>query len=133
MTDIEPPINISQTELTNAGFTVSGSDRYNKSVKEYGKILFDKAVNYGDIDKASNTNREVTHEHVKASAHSIANSFGKPVKSRWIIPIQVGEFLCAGIVGLCSGHIDKKEGIIGFAIAFAIGAILFMTEKTISK
>ncbi|WP_444666779.1 hypothetical protein [Flavobacterium columnare] len=133
MPDKEPPINIPQTELTNAGFTNSGSDRYNKSVSEYGKILFDKAVNYGEIDKATNANREVTHEHVKAAAHSIANSFGKPVKSKWIIPLQVGEFLCAAIVGLAGGHIDKTEGLVGFSVAFGLGAILFIIEKSISK
>lgn len=133
MPDIAPPITISQPELTNAGFTNSGSDRYNKSVLEYGKILFDKSVNYGEIDKAANANREVTHEHVKAAAHSIANSYGKPIKPKWIIPVQIGQYLCAALVGLAGGHIDKTEGLIGFAVAFALGAILFIIEKSNSK
>ena len=133
MSDKEPPITISQTELTTAGFTNSGSDRYQKSVLEYGKILFDKSVNYAEIDRASNASREVTHEHVKAAAHSIANSYGRPIKSKLIIPVQVGEFVCAGAVGLCGGHIDKTEGLIGFAAAFALGSILFIVEKSLSK
>jgi len=133
MPDIAPPITISQTELTNAGFTNSGSDRYNKSVLEYGKILFDKSVNYGEIDKATNATREVTHEHVKAAAHSIANSYGKPIKPKWIMPVQIGQYLCAALVGLAGGHIDKTEGQIGFAVAFALGAILFIIEKSNSK
>jgi hypothetical protein len=133
MPDTEPTITITQTELTSSGFTNSGSDRYQKSVVEYGKILFDKSVSYGEIDKAQNANREVTHEHVKAAAHSIANSFGKPIKPKWMIPVQIGQYLCAAVVGLAGGHLDKMEGIIGFASAFAIGAILIVIEKSNSK
>jgi hypothetical protein len=133
MPDREPIINISQGELTSAGYTNSGLDRYNKSVVEYSKLLFDKAVNYGEIDKATNANREVTHEHVKAAAHSIANSFGKPLKPKWIIPAQIGQYLCAAIAGLAGGHIDKTPGLVGFALSFALGAILFIIEKSNSK
>ncbi|HVW13511.1 MAG TPA: hypothetical protein VHB54_06820 [Mucilaginibacter sp.] len=133
MLDPRPPIIISQNELTNSGFTNSGSDRYKKSVVEYGEILFDKSITYAEIDKAQNANREVTHEHVKAAAHSIADSFGKPLKPKWMVPVQLGQYLCAAIVGLSGGYLNKTEGVIGFAVSFAIGAILVVLEKLNSK
>lgn len=133
MADKEPILNISQPELNNAGFTQSGSERYNKSVLEYSKILFDKSVNYGEIDKAANVNREVTHEHVKAAAHSIANSYGKSIKPKWLILAQIGQYACAVIVGLTGRQLDKTEGVIGFVLAFGIGAILFIIDKLNSK
>lgn len=125
-----PKITISQAELTNSGFTNSGSDRYQKSVLEYSKILFDKSVSYGEIDKAQNANREVTHEHVKAAAHSIAKSFGKPMKPKWMMPVQIGQYVCAILVGIAGGQLEKMWGIIGFVLAFAVGAILFVIEKS---
>lgn len=69
MKDKDPEINISEPDLTNAGYTASGKDRYVKTVNDYSQTLFQKAINFGDIDKAQT--REVTHEHVKAAAHSM--------------------------------------------------------------
>ena len=133
MPDSPPNINITQVELTNAGFTNSGSLRYNKSVSEYSQILFEKSVTFGEIDKASNMNREVTHDHVKAAAHSIANSYGKPIKPKWLIPVQIGQYVFAVLIGISGGHLDKQEGLIGFVASFVIGTVLFIIEKANTK
>lgn len=133
MPDSPPNINITQVELTNAGFTNSGSLRYNKSVTEYSKILFEKSVTFGEIDKASNMNREVTHDHVKAAAHSIANSYGKPIKPKWLIPVQIGQYVFAVVIGIAGSHLDNNLGLIGFVAAFVIGTVLFIIEKSNTK
>lgn len=131
MADKIPDINISDIDLNNAGYTISGKDRYVKTVKEYSKVLFEKAVNYGEIDKAQT--REVTHDHVKAAAHSIANSFGKPTQSKWLWGIKIGQYVCAVLVGVATNHLDKIIGAIGFVIAFAIGVILLHLESLNNK
>jgi hypothetical protein len=52
MKDKDPDITISDPDLTNAGYTASGKDRYVKTVIDYSETLFQKAINFGDIDKA---------------------------------------------------------------------------------
>lgn len=131
MADKEPNINITETELNNSGFTISGKERYIKSVKDYSKVLFDKSINYGDIDKA--LAREVTHDHVKAAAHQIANSFGKPTAPKYLWVVKVGQYLCAALVGVATNHLDKIYGAIGFVVAFSIGGILLYIETSKSK
>jgi hypothetical protein len=128
MDDKEPIISISDKELTDAGFTVSGKDRYKNSLLDYAKTLFFKATSYGEIDKADT--REVTHDHVKAAAHSIANSFGKPSTPKWMWSVKVGQYLCAALVGVATNHLDKLLGTIGFVVAFSIGGILLYIENS---
>lgn len=122
-------ITFDETELVNEGFTVSGKERYKRTVEEYSQIVFEKAINFGEIDKSPNLSREVTHEHVKSASYSIANSFGKPKKPKWIAFAQIGQYVCTGLVGYFSSQLDNKSGIIGFVISFSIGAVLFLVEK----
>jgi len=122
-------ITIDETELVNEGFTDSGKERYKKTIQDYSKIVFEKAINYGDIDKSPNLQREVTHEYVKGAAYSIANSYGKPSQPKWVVFAQIGQYLCTGLVGYFSSQLDDKKGIIGFVISFSIGAVLFLVEK----
>ena len=129
----EPTLEIPEAQLTQAGFTESGITRYKNTLIEYNKLLFDKSVSFGDLDKAKDLSREVTHEHVKQAAHNIANSYGKPRKPWWMTLVQFGSYLAAIGVGLASGYLDKQNGVIGFAVSFAIGAILFIIEKTSSN
>jgi len=131
MADKIPDINISESDLTAAGYTISGKDRYVKTVNEYSKVLFEKAVNFGEIDKAQA--REVTHEHVKAAAHSIANSFGKPSQPKWLWAAKVGQYLCAALVGVATNHLDNIYGAIGFVVSFSIGGILLYLDNSKNK
>jgi len=128
MIDKIPNITISDIDLNNAGFTISGKERYVKTVTEYSKVLFEKSVTFGEIDKAQT--REVTHEHVKASAHSIANSFGRPAQPKLLWAIKVGQYLCAALIGVATNHLDKIYGAVGFVIAFTIGGILLFIETS---
>lgn len=131
MADKIPDITISDADLNLAGFTISGKERYVKTVNEYSKVLFEKAVNFGEIDKAQT--REVTHEHVKASAHSIANSFGRPAQTKGLWAIKAGQYLCAALIGVATNHLDKIYGAIGFVVAFSIGGILLYVETSKNK
>jgi|APLak6261672720_1056091.scaffolds.fasta_scaffold29101_2 hypothetical protein len=131
MADKIPDITVSDADLNLAGFTISGKERYVKTVNEYSKVLFEKAVNFGEIDKAQS--REVTHEHVKASAHSIANSFGRPAQAKGLWAIKAGQYLCAALIGVATNHLDKIYGAIGFVVAFSIGGILLYVETSKNK
>jgi len=129
-----PQINIPDVELDKAGFTNSGNTRYKKTVNDYNDLLFEKSVNFGEIDKAPNSPREVTHEHVKAAAHSIAKSYGKPKKPNWYPFAKIGQYICAALLGLTSGKLPETWALIMFMLSFSIGGILlFLTEKEDSK
>ena len=117
-----PEIIIKESDLEESGYTASGKERYTKTVKEYSEVLFRKSISFGDIDKAQI--REVTHEHVKAAAHSIANSYGKTTRPKWIWAIKVGQYLCAALVGVASTYLNTLFGAIGFVVMFSAGGIL---------
>ena len=126
-----PPVTISQSELDSSGFTNSGKDRYIKGITEYADILFSKSISYGEIDKA--VVREVTHDHVKAAAYSIANSFGRPKQTKWNIVLKIGQYLCAAFIGVATNHIGETYGSLSFVGAFCIGAILIYYENLNTK
>lgn len=126
MKEKHPDIIIADPDLFNAGYTSSGKERYIKTVNDYAQTLFQKSVIFGDVDKAQT--REVTHDHVKAAAHSIANSFGKPITPRWIWTLKVGQYVCAGLMGVATGHLEDIKWILGFMASFVIGGILLLVE-----
>jgi hypothetical protein len=129
-----PNIQIPDSALDSSGFTNSGKERFKKTLTDYNELLFDKAINYADIDKAVNTQREVTHEHVKAASHSIANSYGKPVKPKWFPWAKFGQYTTAVLVGLSVRELPETWALILFIASFTIGgALLFLTEKNNSK
>lgn len=125
----EPILIIENDNLTRSGFTQSGMDRYNKTINEYNKILFEKSVSQGDFDKAPDLAREVTHDHVKKAAYSIADSYGKPLKPKWLVIVQFFTYLSTGLVGLSSGYLNEGIGQFGFAASLLLGAVCFIVEK----
>jgi hypothetical protein len=130
----KPDIQIPDENLDNSGFTNSGKIRFKKTVEDYNQLLFDKAVNYAEIDKATNAQREVTHEHVKAASHSIAKSYGKPLKPSWFPWAKFGQYAATGLVGLSVSNLPDIWALILFVTSFAVGgALLFLTEKNNSK
>lgn len=129
-----PQIIIPDPELDRSGYTGSGKTRYKKTVNDYNDLLYEKSIHFGDIDKAPNSPREVTHEHVKAAAHSIAKSFGKPVKPKWFSAAKIGQFVFAALFGLATGNFPDTWALILFIVSFGAGTILlFLTEKENSK
>ena len=128
-----PDVNLSDDQLRDAGFTNSGVPRFKETVKEYSGLLFQQAVKFGEVDRAANLPREITHEHIRASAFSIAKSFGKPAKPKWFIPVQIGEYISAAIAGVGGGHLDKPLGIAAFGLGLTAGVILVVTRLTKTK
>ena len=107
-------------DLKVAGFTESGQTRYKQTVNEYSDILFSKSVAFGDADKADDAAREVTHDHVKAAAHQIAESFSRGDKPVFAVWCQVGEYISAAIAGLGAGKLDQSWGIAVFGICLTL-------------
>jgi hypothetical protein len=119
-----------EEDLKRAGFTESGIKRYKQTASEYEDALYQKSVTFGDADKASDLTREVTHDHVKAAAHTIAASFGGNEQSTVQIFCQVGEYVAAAFAGLGAGKLDQAWGIAVFGISLSVGVILFVVRNT---
>ncbi len=131
--ELPPPVKVSETELDSSGFTATGKSRFLETVNDYTKLLFDKSIHHGDLQKDSSMAREVTHNNVKTSAYSIANSFGVPQRPTWSIWTQGLEYIFTLIAGGGVGNIDKPEGIIAFVGGAAIALLLFILRMTKAK
>lgn len=115
-------------ELKTAGFTDSGLSRYKRTAEDYLDELYTKAVALGDRDKASDTLREVTHEHVRDAAITLQRR-GREAKSPRQIWCQVGEYVSAGTAGIGAGKLDTTWGIALFGLSLAIGVVLFIVRN----
>jgi len=126
----KPEIKISNEELGIAGFTNSGVPRFNETVKGYSGLLFERAIHFGDVDKAPNLPREITHDHVRAAAYSIANSYGKPTTSKWSTVGQIGEYVAIAVVGAGGSNLDNQYGVLAFGVGLLIATVLIVTRLT---
>lgn len=125
-----PEIGISEDDLKTKGFTNSGAPKFIDTVKSYSTVLFEKSVHLGEVDRAANFPLEITHDHVRQAAHSIANTYGKPIKPKWVIFSQISEYILTAFVGLSANHLDKPFGIAGFGLGILIVGILIVTRLT---
>ena len=116
-------------ELEQNGFTDSGTTRYRNAVTAYCDELYAKAIALGDRDKAPDTPREVTHEHVRSAAAAIAIR-GREGQTTLQVWCQIGEYLCAALAGVGGGKLETSWGTALFGISLAVGVILFVTRNT---
>ncbi len=123
----------SKQELEQEGFTTSGLTRYEETVKAYADTLHSKAITYGEADKAPDLSREVTHDHVRAAAHLIANSYGKDKVSPWWIVSQVAEYILTATSAFALGNTDKAWGTPVFVISAVVAGILIAVRLSKSK
>ena len=127
-----PKINIDPDLLREVGFTLSGETRFKDTIQDYSNTLFKKSVHFGELDKASDAPREITHEHVKAAAFSIAQSYGKDRPSKLQHFAQACEYISTAISGAGASHLDKTAGVIAFVLG-AIGAVLLFVYRVTSN
>jgi hypothetical protein len=120
-------------ELQQAGFTTSGAKRYQETVSAYSTTLYDKAVVYAQADKATDSNLEVTHDHVRAAAHNITATFGREQPSKFGVPIQIGEYIFTALAGIAGGNLKEPWGTPMFVICVALAVILFVVRNTALK
>ena len=130
---IPPDIHLSDEELTEGGFTNSGATRFKETIKGYSDILFQRSIHLGDVDKAPNLPREITHDHVRAAAFSIAKSYGKPPKSKWLVPAQIGEYVAVAVTGAGASNLDESMGMAAFGLGLAIAVILIVARLLKTK
>lgn len=116
-------------ELDQAGFTDSGTTRYKNAVAAYCDELFGKSIALGDRDKAPDTPREVTHEHVRGAAAAIAIR-GREGQTPLQVWCQIGEYLCAALAGVGGGKLEASWGTALFGVSLAVGVILFVIRNT---
>lgn len=120
-------------ELVQSGFTESGKARYTQTVEDYAEALYAKASSYGIADKARDLPLEITHEHVRQGAYSMASSYGKDRSSRWTLASHIGEYAFTAIAGVGGGHISEGWGMITFGVSLAIAVILIVFRLSKSK
>ncbi len=121
------------SDLETDGFTASGQTRYQQTVDDYAATLHLKAVKLGDADKGRGLDREVTHDHVRAAAHSIAMSFGKPSRSNWLVAGNVAEYALTAVGAFAVANTTKSWGTPVFIIAIVIAGILVAIRITNSR
>jgi hypothetical protein len=117
------------SELEQSGYTDSGRSRYKSAVTGYCDELFAKSLALGDRDKAVDTPREVTHEHVRSAAGAIAIR-GRESKTAIQVWCQIGEYVCAALAGVGGGKLETSWGTVVFGLSLAFGVILFVIRNT---
>src|SRR5205085_1298011 len=105
----------------------------NKTVRDYSQQLLAKAENHGAADKADELPPEITHDHVRASAHTMAATFGARRSPSWLVLTQVVEYIAAATAGVGAGHLDQQLGIIAFAIGTSLAVILIAVRLAQGK
>lgn len=118
-----------EKELTESGFTESGRNRYIAVLQGYEGDLHAKAIRYGEINRAEGMPREVTHEHVRAAAHSIASSYGTTTKSWLSVTLQLLEYVFTLLAGIGGGNLSQSWGVALFIGAAALGVIAFVIRN----
>lgn len=124
-TGTPPNLLLDPDNLENDGFTASGEARFKETIQDYSNTVYKKSVNYGELDKASNMPREITHDHVKSAAHSIAQSYGKDKPTKMQKFSQAGEYIATAIGGAGASHLDKTPGVIAFVVGAILAVLLF--------
>lgn len=110
--------------LKTKDFTDSGVRQFSTTVLEYADKLLNRASHYGEAGKAPGMAAEISHDHVRAAAVSIARSYGVPARSGWSVAGQVGEYLATAVAGVGGGHLDTGAGVIAFGLGLVIAVIL---------
>ena len=124
-TDTAPNLSLDPDDLNGDGFTASGEARFKETIQDYSNTVYRKSVNYGELDKASNMPREITHDHVKSAAHSIAQSYGKDKPPKMQRFSQAGEYIATAVGGAGASHLDKTPGVVAFVIGAILAVLLF--------
>lgn len=126
-TDLSPPdLTVDNTKLTAAGFTSTGIQRFKQTLNAYSLELFTKSILYGDTEKVEGFEREVTQEHVRKGASSLATrAVKKNKRPNWVIPCQIGEYAGIAIASAGASNLDKDWGTLAFGLGLALGVILF--------
>ena len=119
-------VSISADVIDRQGFTRSGRVQFIKTVRDYATQLGKKAISYGDGDKALGMQREVTHDHVRAAAHTMARKFGRTPRTKWMIACQVSEYLFTAIMGIGAGNLASQWGMLTFSGGISAAVILIV-------
>lgn len=128
-----PLVTVDQQSLKGKGFTNSGVKQFSETIDDYSQRLLERSVHYGDVDKAEGMAAEITHDHVRSSAHSIAATFASPVPPKWVIFTQIGEYLATAAAGIGGGYLKEPWGIVTFALGVSVAVILVVLRLTKGK
>lgn len=129
-----PEPTIDGQPLATAGFSNAGVQRFQKTVVEYTKELFRRALANGRASQGENLPLEVTQEHVHSAAASLSGPLVAPSsRSPWYVVGHTLEYVGFAIAGLGGGKLDEPWGIYAFGLGLAAGVILVVVRLTISE
>jgi hypothetical protein len=120
----------SDQELSAAGFTSAGISRYRQVIEGYTNEVHSKAVKQAEAEKASDMPLEVTDNHVRAAAHSLASSYGSAVRPKWWIPCHVAEYVFTAVAGVGASKLDQWWGILLFGVGLGLAVLLIVIRLT---
>lgn len=123
----KPKVSIDK-ELTRDGFTNSGQKKFQDTIQDFSDQVYDKAVAYAELSKASGLSREVTHEHIKDAAIKTTRNFGKKEKSNWSYIGHVFEYVFTALSGLGAGYIKESWGVLIFGISISLAVVLIIVR-----
>ena len=90
-------------DLRDPNFTPSGSEQLEDTVDDYFGLLILRAKGFAELGRVHNSPLEITSEHVRSAARQIA--YIQPAeKPKWLIPVQVLEYVGVAIFGIGTGH-----------------------------
>lgn len=117
-------------DLAVDGFTSAGVSRYRQVVDGYTQEVHSKAIRRAEADKANDMPLEVSDNHVRAAAHSLASSYGTAVLPKWWIPCHVAEYVFTACAGIGAGKLDHWWGIVLFGVGLAVAILLIVIRLT---
>jgi hypothetical protein len=119
-------ITISKTELSARGFTTSGVKQFCDTIEDYANSLCTRSISHGEIVKAPDMPREITHDHVRASAHSLAAAAEPRTRPKWLMFTHVGEYIAMAAAGAGAGYLNNPSGILTFGVGLTVAVLLVM-------
>jgi len=116
-------VDVSDSQLQEAGFTDVGITAFKETVRDYGNSLFKRATQFADDEKRKGSLSEVTHLHIEKAGISLTNIFG-PSRQHWAIACTMFNFVLGCGVSGSSNYLDTKVGIAIFVVCLILGTVL---------
>lgn len=137
MTIISDPheelVQVDTSELATRGFTDSGIEQFERTVRDYGRELYRRSLHLAEASSSRDVSTEVTHEQIRAAARRMAKTFGQERSPGWLVYSRAGEYVSVAVAGAGASHLDNTGGIVSFVIGVSAAVVLVVVRLTQGK